>query len=73
MLDVLGDVGGFYQAIDLIIFTLGEFFSAKFFIVSIAAKLYIRKLPKNQVEKEEGNNGKDDGYPSANKTYFEDS
>lgn len=71
VLDVLGDVGGFYQAIDLIIFTFGEFFSAKLFIVSIAAKLYIRKLPKDQSDKEDDNDY-NNGHPSPNKNYFED-
>ena len=41
ILDVLGDVGGFYQAIDILLFTFGEFFSAKFFIASIATSLYL--------------------------------
>lgn len=70
ILDVLGDVGGFYQAIDLIIFTFGEFFSAKFFIVSIAANLYLRKLPSDQNGKKDENSK--DGGPT-NKTFLEDS
>ena len=66
ILDVLGDVGGFYQAIDLIIFTFGEFFSAKFFIVSIAANLYLRKLPKDENGKDDDNNS---NFQSGNKTF----
>jgi hypothetical protein len=35
-LDFLGDLGGFYQAIDILVFMIGQFFSAKFLMVSIA-------------------------------------
>ena len=36
ILDFLGDVGGFYQALDLIIFLAAEYFSARYFLASIA-------------------------------------
>ena len=36
ILDFIGDIGGFYQAIDLLIFGLGQYFAAKFFIQSVA-------------------------------------
>lgn len=42
-LDLLGDLGGFYQFLDISIFMFAEFFAAKFFIQSIARELYKRK------------------------------
>ena len=36
LLDYVGDLGGFYQAIDILIFAIGEYFAAKFFIQSIS-------------------------------------
>ena len=44
VLDFLGDLGGFYQAIDLLVFLFGQFFSAKLFIASISSTFYYRKL-----------------------------
>lgn len=41
ILDLFGDLGGFYQAIDILIFVFGEYFAAKFFIQSVAKKLYV--------------------------------
>jgi len=41
ILDFLGDLGGFYQAVDLLIFMIAEYFSARFFLASIAANLYV--------------------------------
>ena len=32
ILDLFGDLGGFYQAIDILIFVFGEYFAAKLFI-----------------------------------------
>ena len=37
ILDYLGDLGGFYQAVDLMVFMIGQFFSSKLFIASIAS------------------------------------
>ena len=45
-LDFLGDIGGFYQALDLVIFMAAEYFSAKFFLASIASTLYHQKIPQ---------------------------
>ena len=43
VLDYLGGLGGFKEAIDILVFSFGEFFSSKFFIASIAAKFYFTK------------------------------
>ena len=48
VLDFLGDLGGFYQAIDLLVFLFGNFFSAKLFIASISSTFYYRKLSKDE-------------------------
>lgn len=52
-LDLMGDVGGFLQFIDLSIFMLAEFFAAKFFIQSIAGDLYKRKKTRREMEVEQ--------------------
>jgi hypothetical protein len=43
ILDFLGDIGGFKEAILLMLVTFGEYFSAKFFISKVAQDIYIRK------------------------------
>jgi hypothetical protein len=48
ILDFLGDLGGFYQAIDLLVFLFGQFFSAKLFIASISSTFYYRKLSQDE-------------------------
>ena len=48
ILDFLGDIGGFYQALDLIIFMAAEYFSARFFLASIASSLYMFKDSERQ-------------------------
>jgi hypothetical protein len=40
ILDFLGDIGGFKEAIFLLVVTFGEYFSAKFFISKVAEELY---------------------------------
>jgi len=39
----LGDIGGFKEALLLILYTAGEYFSAKFFIAKVAEDLYVTK------------------------------
>jgi hypothetical protein len=39
-LDFFEGVGGFLEAITIIVFTIGEFFSARFFTISIASTFY---------------------------------
>ena len=46
----MGELGGFYQAIDLLVFMLGHFFSSRMFMASIASKLYFRKLDKTEIQ-----------------------
>jgi len=46
ILDLLGDLGGFYQALDLMVFMFAEFFSAKFFLAKISGDLYHVKKPQ---------------------------
>ncbi len=50
ILDLFGDLGGFYQAIDIFIFIFGEYFAAKFFLQSISNKLYIQKKSAEELE-----------------------
>ena len=40
ILDFLGDVGGFFGALDLMVFMLAEYFAAKLFINSVANSMY---------------------------------
>lgn len=54
-LDYLGDLGGFYGAIDILIFMIGEFFSAKLFMASIAGSFYTRKLLDEEKKKVRNN------------------
>ena len=49
ILDFVGDLGGFYQAIDILLFMFGQYFSAKFFYQFISNKLYIRKRTQAEV------------------------
>jgi hypothetical protein len=51
VLDYLGDLGGFYQAVDLLVFMIGQFFSSKLFIASIASQFYSRKLAPDEVKR----------------------
>ena len=43
ILDFLGDIGGFKEALLLIMVTVGEYFSSKFFISKVAQDLYLAK------------------------------
>lgn len=48
ILDFLGDTGGFYQALDLMVFMFAEYFAAKLFLISLANKFYrLRKSKEN--------------------------
>ena len=49
-LDFLGNLGGFYGALDGLVFMLGEFFSSRMFMASIASNLYMRKLSKKETK-----------------------
>mmetsp|Transcript_13525 Transcript_13525/g.21094 ORF Transcript_13525/g.21094 Transcript_13525/m.21094 type:complete len:84 (-) Transcript_13525:293-544(-) len=46
ILDFMGDMGGFFQAIDLMIFLVAEYFAARFFLASIATSLYVLRDSK---------------------------
>ena len=48
VLDFIGDIGGFKEAILLIMFTFGEYFSAKFFVKTVAEDLYMHKSDKKK-------------------------
>ena len=39
----MGDIGGFKEAILLIIFMFGEYFSSKLFVAKVAEDLYLKK------------------------------
>jgi hypothetical protein len=43
ILDFLGDIGGFIEAITMIAVIFGEYFSAKFFIAQVTSDLYVSK------------------------------
>ena len=48
ILDFLGDIGGFKEALLLILVSGGEYFSARFFIATVAKELYITKTPEHK-------------------------
>ena len=54
VLDFLGDLGGFKEALNILVSWLGTFFSAKFFISSIASKFYFTKADPSVSKKREG-------------------
>ena len=37
----MGDVGGFYASLDILVYIFGQFFSAKFFMASIANTFFV--------------------------------
>jgi hypothetical protein len=49
ILDFLGDIGGFKEALMLILATFGEYFSAKFFIAKVGEDLYLEKKRKEDM------------------------
>jgi hypothetical protein len=51
VLDFLGDIGGFFGALDLIFFMIGEYFSSRIFIGSISAFLYVLKSENHENKK----------------------
>mmetsp|Transcript_11629 Transcript_11629/g.17645 ORF Transcript_11629/g.17645 Transcript_11629/m.17645 type:complete len:160 (+) Transcript_11629:2274-2753(+) len=85
ILSFLGDIGGFNNALRLMMGTFGTFFSARFFLASISNYLYLRRS-KNYKEnsskaKEEQNNAKNRAklvrrlsirHSQINKTFTED-
>jgi hypothetical protein len=50
ILDYLGDLGGFYQALDILVFMIGSFFSSKMFLASLAENFYKRKLTDEEID-----------------------
>ena len=56
VLDFLGDIGGFKEAIMIIMVTFGEYFSAKFFVSTVANDMYMQKedQPKKKSNEYEG-------------------
>lgn len=49
-MDFLGDIGGFKEALFLILFFMGEYFSAKLFISKVAEDLYVTRKRRNGEE-----------------------
>jgi hypothetical protein len=47
VLDFLGNIGGFYQAINLLVLWVAQYFSGKLFISSIASHLFMVKKKKS--------------------------
>lgn len=50
ILDYLGELGGFYQAMDLMVFMIGQFFSSRLFLASIATRMYSKKNNKEEIK-----------------------
>ena len=48
ILDFIGDVGGFQQAMLMLFYIIGEYFSAKYLLKSIAEVLYLQKVEDNK-------------------------
>jgi hypothetical protein len=48
ILDLLGDLGGFYGSIGILVFLFGEYFSEKFYLQAISNSLYVRKKTKDE-------------------------
>ena len=44
LLDLLGDIGGFYATADLFLFLFGGYFSSRFYQAAIAKDLYFKKV-----------------------------
>lgn len=57
LLDMLGDVGGFQGALDLLFYMLAEYFAAKFFLQAMASALYMRRKTPEEMEQEEYEGG----------------
>mmetsp|Transcript_14830 Transcript_14830/g.22996 ORF Transcript_14830/g.22996 Transcript_14830/m.22996 type:complete len:457 (-) Transcript_14830:84-1454(-) len=77
ILDFLGDIGGFYGALDLIVFMIGEFFSSKFFIASIAGTLYMQSRSggggdNDEEPRDKSRRNRKKGDKNLGKTYTED-
>ena len=50
VLDLLGDIGGFNDFMNLMVAWIGEFFAAKFFMQSIAQNMFMKKLSAKEQE-----------------------
>ena len=48
ILDLLGDIGGFYATVDLFFFLIGGYFSNRFYMAAIAKDFYLKKTEKAQ-------------------------
>lgn len=62
ILDFLGDIGGFKEALIIILATLGEYFSAKMFVQKVGTVLYLEKgsSPSDSDQMEGGQGISDD-------------
>jgi len=49
ILDFIGDIGGFYGAVDLCVFLIAQYFSAQFFIQSISNSMFLRKKTELEI------------------------
>ena len=48
ILDLLGDIGGFYATVDLFLFMIGGYFSNRFYMAAVAKDFYL-KTSKRQM------------------------
>ena len=67
ILDFLGDIGGFKEALLILLVTIGEYFSSKFFIAKVAKELYKKKKTDDA-----SNSFFEGGSKNARKNYKED-
>ena len=54
VLDFLGDLGGFKEALNIIVVGTATFFSSKFFIASITSKFYFTRADPTLSKKKKG-------------------
>ena len=50
ILDFLGDIGGFKEALLLVFVVVGEYFSARFFLDKVGQDLYVKKLNSSEIK-----------------------
>ena len=48
----MSDLGGFYGSLNASVFFLGQYFSAKFFLLALSNTLFIRKKTKDELAEE---------------------
>ena len=47
ILDLLGDIGGFYATVDIFLFLVGGYFSNRFYMAAIAKDFYLKRTQES--------------------------